>query len=77
MAIGEWHEFADGSRFQETLHGPNVERECVDCGGQCYSIPDYPDPRCERCSIVLHGAVNVVDRLAYRKRSPKVSREEI
>ena len=32
MGVGDWHEFPDGYRFRETLHGPLVIGECVDCG---------------------------------------------
>lgn len=71
MAIGDWHEFADGYRFQETLHGPNVERSCIDCGHVCYSIPGWPEPRCEECSIAHHGALRPVDRMKLQDRGKR------
>lgn len=55
MAQGDWHEFAHGYRFQETLHGPNVEHECVDCGLLCYAAIDWPTARCEKCLKRKHG----------------------
>lgn len=56
--VGTWHEFADGYRFQETLHGPNVEHRCVDCGGRCYAIPDCATARCEPCARRRVGATH-------------------
>lgn len=49
MAVGDWHEFSDGVRFRETLHGPCVERECVDCAATCYGTPEWSKPRCSAC----------------------------
>lgn len=48
MAVGDWHEL-NGYRFQETLFGPMVQRDCVDCGKTCYATIAWPDPRCEKC----------------------------
>lgn len=38
MAAGDWHEFADGYFFRETIHGPLMEDTCVDCGATIYSV---------------------------------------
>lgn len=59
MAAGDWHQLPDGTRFQETLHGPNIERECIDCGHFCYAIPDWPVPRCEKCLRKVHSFTSV------------------
>lgn len=48
MAEGDWHQIGD-YRFRETLHGPNVTRQCIDCDRVCYATPDYPTPRCGLC----------------------------
>lgn len=72
MAVEEWHEF-DDYRFQETLHGPNVERQCADCGGHCYSIPDYHHPRCEECSMKVRGVPRPVDRIQFIERPHRPS----
>jgi hypothetical protein len=55
MAVGDRHEFSDGYRFWETLHGPCVERLCVDCGAICYGTPECPEPRCSKCGRRLWG----------------------
>ena len=70
MSVGDVHNL-NGYHFEETLHGPNVERTCVDCADVCYSVPDWPDPRCGRCLAINVGALPGVDRLALRDRKPK------
>lgn len=70
MAAGDWHEIG-GYRFQETLHGPNIERTCVDCGHICYSIPGYLTPRCEVCAQNHRDAMRPVDRMALRIKFPR------
>lgn len=49
MAVDEWREYGNGRGFYETLHGPNVERVCVDCDATCFSVPRFPEPRCCKC----------------------------
>lgn len=56
MAVGDWHNL-NGYEFQETLFGPLVERECMDCGGVCYTIATWPTPRCQGCCARHHGVV--------------------
>lgn len=48
MSAGDWHDIGD-LHFQETLMGPFLGAECIDCGEFCCAVPDYPSPRCERC----------------------------
>lgn len=57
VAVGDWHEFSDGYAFRETLFGPLVQRECVDCGGVCFSIPSCDEPQCQGCCMRKHGVV--------------------
>lgn len=54
MAAGDWHQRGDGTRFQETVQGPNIERQCIDCGLTVSGTPDYPAPRCEKCLKKIH-----------------------
>lgn len=71
MAIGDIHTFEDGYSFQETLHGPNVERRCVDCGERAHATPDCAEPRCQVCLVRLHGAKSAVERvIGEGKRLP-------
>lgn len=63
MAIGDIHTFENGYSFQETLHGPNVEHRCVDCGERAHATPDCAQPRCQECLVRLHGAKSTVERV--------------
>jgi hypothetical protein len=54
--------FGDGYSFEPTLHGPNNEHRCVDCGGVCYAVPECVNARCEKCSQARAG---VGDRLRF------------
>lgn len=63
MAVGDWHMYSDGRRFQETLHGPLHWGVCVDCGKRAAealqnvgkTVPGVPDTRCEACWKAVHG----------------------
>lgn len=70
MAVGDWHVFADGYRFRETLNGPLVEGACVDCGAKVYVVQPTgrinqwgleedagatADARCSTCGRRHHG----------------------
>lgn len=63
MAIGDWHEL-NGYWFRETLHGPFVAAECVDCAGECYVVQptgraedvSTVEPRCASCGRTRWGA---------------------
>lgn len=76
MAVGDWHAL-DGGRYQfrETLHGPNVESSCVDCGARVYVVQPtgrigaggLPEDtgstahaRCSTCGRRHHGAPALV-----------------
>ncbi len=56
MAVGDWHEFSDGYRFRETLFGPLVRRECIDCGAGCAATPEATEPLCGDCGRARTGA---------------------
>lgn len=58
------------SRPVETLFGPCVARKCVECGQTTYGTPDYPEPRCEVCSIARYGVVSPAERIV-RYRAPR------
>lgn len=45
MAVGDTHNI-NGYVFTETEHGPNVERQCIECGKRAYATPDATDVRC-------------------------------
>lgn len=77
--IGEWKPIEypvgtvhrlNGYEFEQTLHGPNVERTCVGCGDRCYGTPEYPDPRCGDCWLVFVG-VDLRAREALQQHPPK------
>lgn len=70
MAVGDWHQ-SGTYRFQETEHGPNVGRDCVDCGEITYGTPDAPSPRCGRCLFAFYEIP--ADRLQFRTRAPRVT----
>ena len=69
MAAGDWHEFADGYRYRETIFGPFMADKCVDCGAVVYSVQptgrigaggleedNSPTPaRCSTCGRKHHG----------------------
>jgi DNA-directed RNA polymerase subunit RPC12/RpoP len=69
MSAGDWHEFSDGYRFRETIHGPLMVDACVDCGAAVYSVQptgrinqwgleedNSPTPaRCSTCGRKYHG----------------------
>lgn len=60
--IGDVHNL-NGYVFTETMHGPNIERACVDCGRTCYSVPDWPNPRCGTCLAKHCGVVRTITRV--------------
>jgi len=78
MAIGDWHEFDDGYRFRETLHGPMTTADCVDCAGTVLvvqatgrigtggQLEDQPPatPRCSGCGRWHYRLPGAVDREA-------------
>ncbi len=66
MAVGDVHRIND-YEFVETLHGPNVERQCVDCGKRVYGTPDAVGVRCER-HAKLHLGVPLGMRPKVRSR---------
>lgn len=69
MAVGDIHNI-NGYVFQETLHGPNVEKVCVACGERAYGTPDRDDHMCQPCSAAAFGAKPPVVRvLGERPRS--------
>ncbi len=69
MAVGDIHDI-NGYVFEETLHGPNVEKECTVCGGRAYGVPDRDDHVCQPCSVVAFGALPTTVRvLGERPRS--------
>jgi hypothetical protein len=72
MAVGDVHDI-NGYVFTETLHGPNVEKVCIDCGGRAYGIPERDDHRCQPCSVTFHGAKSTLERvLGEGKRTPRL-----
>jgi hypothetical protein len=59
--IGERHVFKDGTSFYETLFGPMVQGQCVDCQAQPMTVA-YPfnanvdcPIRCNNCARRAHG----------------------
>lgn len=69
MAIGDVHKINDYV-FQETLHGPNIEKSCTVCGDRAYGTPGRDDQLCQPCSVVTFGARSTVVRvLGERPRS--------
>jgi hypothetical protein len=69
MAVGDNHDI-NGYVFEETLHGPNVEKVCVNCGERAYGIPSRDDQLCQPCSVMTFGAKPTIVRvLGERPRS--------
>lgn len=61
MAIGDWHTFGSYT-FRETLHGPMVWGQCVQCQKPVLVVGSgdpqdqfSKDPRCEVCWKLHHG----------------------
>lgn len=71
MAVGDIHNI-NGYVYEETLHGPNVEHKCIDCGARAYGIPGRDDHRCQPCTQQFHGAKTPTERvLGEGKRTPR------
>lgn len=47
-----------------------VQRECIDCGGECFGDVAYPTPRCGTCWLVHTGASQ--SNAQYRVRPSRV-----
>lgn len=59
MAIGDIHHYDQDRTYVETLHGPNIETVCCNCGKRAHSTPEVAaanDAWCSGCLIVKHGA---------------------
>lgn len=70
MTVGQVHTI-NGYTFTETFHGPNVERACVACDQRAYATPAEPEPYCQPCLLVKHGAKHTVVRvLGEGQRTP-------
>jgi hypothetical protein len=69
MAVGDIHDI-NGYVFEETLHGPNVEKACTVCGERAYGTPDRDDHICQPCAVITFGAKPTIVRvLGERPRS--------
>lgn len=60
MAAGDWHEFPDGYRFRETVHGPLVWGNCVDCGHQVAEV--QPTGRINQWGLEEDAGATAVSR---------------
>lgn len=71
MAVGDVHKVNDYV-FTETMHGPNVEHKCIDCGGRAYGVPDRSDHRCQPCSQKFFGAKSPMQRVLGENFGKKI-----
>lgn len=70
MAVGDMHQYADGYSFRETLWGPMVQGQCLDCGqsAMVVGVTDRVNAwglkedtgagapvRCNNCARKAHG----------------------
>lgn len=74
MAVGDIHKINDYV-FQETLHGPNVEKACVVCGERAYGTPDRDDQMCQPCSVNVFGAKPTIVRVLGERPRPRYLRQ--
>jgi hypothetical protein len=72
--IGDVHD-VNGYVFEETLHGPNVEKVCIVCGNRAYGIPGRDDHMCQPCSLSAFGAIPTVVRILGVRPRPRYLRE--